>query len=151
MRAFEQTIEILRSSATIEPKHARGEIGSPAETNSVRRDHAPPRILAAGRRPASPPRDAYGLFSETGAVTSTRFAWSAKTARDAQPLASCLQKSTHKASDSPATSTSVARFFPNLWKVAEKRRAALSGIQKARALVESKDFVHRQSISLGTP
>src|SRR5882672_3732659 len=75
-RAFEQTIEILRSSAPSNRRLAQ-EIGSPAETNSVPTDRAlceysqPPR-------PASPPAMHTDCFQRQGAVTSSRFALSAK-------------------------------------------------------------------------
>src|SRR6267154_932935 len=106
MRAFEQTIEILRSSAPSNRTHAR-EIGSPAETNSVRRDRALREYLQR-QRPTSPPATRTDCFQRQGAVTSTRFAWSAKL-QGTPTLASCLQKSTHKAAIR-RHSTSVASF-----------------------------------------
>src|SRR6267142_5357454 len=93
-RAFEQTIEILRSSAPSNQRLAQ-EIGSPAETNSVPTDRAlceysqPPR-------PASPPAMHTDCFQRQGAVTSSRFAWSAKL-QGTPALGSCLQQSAHKA------------------------------------------------------
>src|SRR5258708_33619085 len=94
MRAFEQTIEILRSSAPSNQRLAR-EIGSPAETNSVPRGRA---LCEYSQRlqPASPPAMHTDCFQRQGAVTSSHFAWSAKL-QGTPALASCLQKSAHKA------------------------------------------------------
>src|SRR5467141_2112273 len=106
MRAFEQTIEILRSSAPSNRRLAR-EIGSPAETNSVPRD----RTLceySQRPRPTSPPAMHTDCFQRQGAVTSSRFAWSAKL-QGTPALASCLHRSTHKAAIR-RHSTSVASF-----------------------------------------
>src|SRR5947209_18245604 len=76
MRAFEQTIEILRLSAPSNRRLAR-EIGSPAETNSVPRDRS---LCEYSRQPqqASPPAMHTDCFQRQGVVTSSRFAWSAK-------------------------------------------------------------------------
>src|SRR5258708_34032402 len=76
MRAFEQTTEILRSSAPSYRTRARV-IGSPAETNSVRRDHALPEYLQR-QRPASPPAMHMDYFHSQGAHPAYRSAWIAQ-------------------------------------------------------------------------
>src|SRR5713226_5625845 len=106
MRAFEQTIRILRSSAPSNRRLAR-EIGSPAETNSVPTDRA---LCEYWQRPrlASPPAMHTDCFQRQGAVTSSRFAWFAKL-QGTPALASCLHWSAHKAAIR-RHSTSVASF-----------------------------------------
>src|SRR5437879_2087699 len=115
MRAFEQTIEILRSSAPSNRRLAR-EIGSPAETNSVRRDRSLCEY-SQQRRPASPLATHTDCFQRQGAVTSSRFGWSAKLL-ETPALASRLQKSTHRAAI--RRRSTFAASFPELAGGAEK-------------------------------
>src|SRR5260370_13370865 len=105
-RAFEQTIEILRSSAPSNRRLAQ-EIGSPAETNSVPIDRALCEYSQRAR-PASPPAMHTDCFQRQGAVTSSRFAWSAKL-QGTPALVSRLRWSVHKAAIR-RHSTSVASF-----------------------------------------